>query len=257
MERCCPPFKQNNVVKGGTLCECPSSTVAIVGLTTGPTVKVPVVLAQLQIQVNLDSVITLPEPALEIKDIKKRVKVTQCLLLQDPFEPVGSPTMLSIKGYIRKNIDYATRSCSNSEGVCGDIRHCTVDVPFNCMTQVVFNGATPASILVNTTDEFTFFRNQPLSGPGFADKDHLLSSDLSEYNQVSQEFFNDLPYCELVSARVVEYDEYLNRQRPCGVNLPFEEKEFRQVEEKAILLLVVKILQNRLVAIPAVGDLTF
>lgn len=252
MDRCCPPFKPSKLVKGGTQCECPSSTVDIIGIATGPTVKIPVVLAQLQIQINLDSIITLPEPALEIKNIKKRVKVTQCLLLQDPFAPVGSPVMLSVKGYIRKNIDYATRLCSNKEGVCGDIRHCTIDVPYSCMTPVVFNGSAPATLLSNTVDEFTFFRDQPLSGPGFAEKDHLLSSDLSEYNQVSQEFFNELPFCELISARIVEYDEYLNRQRPCGVDLPFEEKEFRQVEEKAVLVMVIKILQNQQVAIPPI-----
>ena len=73
MDRCCPPFKCSEIVTGGTQCECPSTTVPIVGITTGPTVKIPVVLAELQLQVNLDSIITLPEPALEIKDIKKRV----------------------------------------------------------------------------------------------------------------------------------------------------------------------------------------
>ena len=222
------------------------------GITTGPTVKIPVVLAQLQLQVNLDSIITLPEPALEIKEIKKRVKVTQCLLLQDPFT-VNGPTTLSVKGFIRKNIEYATRLCSNREGVCGDIRHCTVDVPFNCMTPIVFNGSSPASLLTNTIDEFTFFREQPLHGRGFAEKDHLLSSDFSEFNQVSQEFFNELPFCELISARIIEFDEFLNRKRPCGVDLPFEEKEFKQVEEKAVLLLVIKILQNQQVRIPMSG----
>ncbi len=249
MDRCCPPFKCSEIVTGGTQCECPSTTVPIVGITTGPTVRIPVVLAELQLQINLDSTITLPEPALEIKDIKKRVKVTQCLLLQDPFA-VSGPTMLSIKGFIRKNIDYSTRLCSNREGVCGDIRHCTVDVPFKCMTAVVFNGSSPVSLLANTTNEFTFFRKQPLHGPGFSDKDHLLSSDFSEINQVSQEFFNELPFCELISARIVEYDEFLNRKRPCGVNLPFEEGEFRQVEEKAVLQLVLKILQNQQVVLP-------
>ncbi|GAB6157195.1 hypothetical protein JCM39194_03950 [Desulfotomaculum varum] len=250
MSGCFPPHKPcGKVVTGGVQPECASITVPITGLTAGATVKIPVVLAELTIQVNINSIVTLPEPALEIKDIKKRVKVTQCLLLQDPAAP-GGPATLSIKGFVRKNIDYATRLCSNLEGVCGDIRHCTVDVPFSCMTQVVFNGATPASILVNTTEEFEFFRSQPLKGHGFAEKDRLLSGDLSEFNQVSQEFFNELPFCELISARIVEFDEYLNRRRPRTCALPFEEKEFRQVEEKMVLYLTLKILQNQQVAIP-------
>ena len=59
--------------------------------------KVPVVLAELTLHVNLDTLINFPEPVLEIKDIKKRIKLTQCRLLL--------PTnKLFIKGFVRKNI---------------------------------------------------------------------------------------------------------------------------------------------------------
>ncbi|KJS83546.1 MAG: hypothetical protein JM58_12405, partial [Peptococcaceae bacterium BICA1-8] len=107
----------------GSQPECPNTPVALTPITTGVVAKVPVVLAELTLQLNIDSIIDLPEPAYEIKNIKKRVKVTQCLLLQDT-------NVLFIRGYVRKNIDYSTRTCSNAEGFCGDIRHCTVDVPF-------------------------------------------------------------------------------------------------------------------------------
>lgn len=240
------------VTGGGTQTTCPSSTVAITGITTG-TIKVPVVLTEVDVQVNVDSVITLPEPALEVKQIKKRLKVTQCLLIQDP--DVASPTSgtLFLKGFVRKNIDYATRACSNTEGVCGDIRHCTVDVPWNCTTTVFFDtgagGTTPEVPPVNQRDEFEFFRRQSLpTGAGFAEKDQLLSGDFSEFNQVSQEFFTELPYCELIFARIVEYDEFLNRTRP-NVAIPFEEREFTQLEEKMVITVRLKVLQNRQVTL--------
>ncbi|GAB6181505.1 hypothetical protein JCM14036_28240 [Desulfotomaculum defluvii] len=250
MSGCCPPFKPNKIVSGGVQCECNSTTLPITGITTGATVKIPVVLSQLQINIPVNSFIKLPERALEVKFIKHKVKVTQCLLLQDPNDNGGTngTTMLSIKGFVRKNIDYSTRLCSNSEGVCGDIRHCTVDVPFSCMTPVSFT-TPPATLLTNTVEEFEFFRKQKLFGPGFAEKDHLLSGDLSEYNQVSQEFFNELPFCELISARVLDYTEYLNRQRPHVIDLPFEEKFFKEVEEKMTVTIVLKILQNQQVPI--------
>ncbi|MEW6696891.1 MAG: CsxC family protein [Bacillota bacterium] len=229
-------------VTGGTQPECVSTTVAITQITGPVTVKIPVVLAELTVQVNMDSMITLPEPALEIKRIKKRLKVTQCLLLQDT-------NVLFIKGFVRKNIEYATRGCSNKEGVCGDIRHCTVDVPYSCSTPVVFNGAMPATLNTNTREEFEFFRTTDLPDREFAEKDFLLSGDFSEFNQVSQEFFNELPFCELISARIVEYDELINRVRPHNVNLPFEEREFRQIEEKMVLFITLKILQNQQVLV--------
>ena len=238
-------------VTGGTQPECTSSTVPIIPNIMSPVIsKVPVTLSEISLQVNLDSIITLPEPALEIKEIKKNLKVTQCLLLLAPGE-VTTNVPLFIKGIVRKNIDYAILDCSTPDGVCGDIRHCTVDVPFNCTTRVSFNGALPVLPQESSSNEFGYHRKQRLKGTSFAEKDHMLSSDLSEYNQINEEFFTELPYCELIQARLVEYDEYLNRQQPKGVILPFEEREFRQVEEKMVLYIQLKILQKQQVAIPA------
>lgn len=109
-------------VSGGEIVECVNNPVPIRSITSGVVAKIPVVLAQLQIQFNVNAKIDLPEPAIEIKNIKKRLKITQCLLLQNT-------NMLFIEGFIRKNIDYSTRKCSTEEGICGDIRHCTVDIP--------------------------------------------------------------------------------------------------------------------------------
>ncbi|GAB6181504.1 hypothetical protein JCM14036_28230 [Desulfotomaculum defluvii] len=246
------------VTGGGSQPTCSSTFPAVTTpvATLPVTVKIPVVLSEITVQVNLDSIITLPEPALEIKNIKKRVKVTQCLLLQEPTNgdvvSNGMTGTLFLKGFVRKNIDYATRACSNTEGVCGDIRHCTVDVPYSCTTTIPF-ATPPQAPIVNTREEFEFFRRQKLPrGAGFAEKDSLLSGDFSEFNQVSEEFFTELPYCELISARIVEYDEYLNRTRP-NTTIPFEEKEFTQVEEKMVLFITLKVLQNQQVPINGAG----
>lgn len=227
-------------VFGGTVETCDNTVVALDPITTGVVAKIPVVLAELNLQVNIDSFIDLPEAAVEIKDIKKRVKVTQCLLLQDT-------NVLFIRGFIRKNIDYSTVACANTESICGDLRHCTVDVPFSCTTNVTFNGTPPAPIVNGTRNEFEYFRRSELP-VGFPEKDELLSGDLSEFNQTSTEFYNELPYCELISSRIVEFDEYVNRQVPPFI-APFEERLFDVIEEKMVLFLTLKILQNRQVAI--------
>ncbi|MBT9131508.1 MAG: hypothetical protein DDT41_01814 [candidate division WS2 bacterium] len=117
-------------VEGGTTGDCVNFSTAINPLLTGAVAKIPVVLAELTVQISVNSIIDLPEYACEIKNIKKHLKITQCLLLQDT-------NVLFIKGFVRKNIDYTTRSCSNYQGVCGDIKHCTVDVPFSCTTPVL------------------------------------------------------------------------------------------------------------------------
>lgn len=226
--------------------DCENYSVPITALSTGAIAKIPVVLAEFTVQINLDSFITLPEPAYEIKNVKKRVKVTQCLLLQNT-------NMLFIKGFIRKNIDYSTRECSNTEGFCGDIKHCTADIPFSCTTPVNFNGISPLNPRMNKTSEFEYFREEEIKNTEATTKDKLLSGDLREFNQISTEFFNELPFCELVSAKIVEFDEIINPTYSKKEDIPFEEKAFRKIEEKMVIYLTLKLLQKRQVAIGPVG----
>lgn len=228
-------------VTGGTVESCVNNPVEIEGLDADDIIaRLPVVLAQLNVQFNVSAKIKLPEYALEIKNIKKRLKITQCMLIENT-------NMLFIKGFVRKNIDYSTPGpCKNYEGICGEIHHCTIDVPFECTTPVNFNGLEPAEIVPSTSTEFQYFRRSKLPN-NYAEKDMLLSGDLSEFNQISTEFYNMLPYCELISSTIVEFDEYLNRKYlPDG---PVEEKVFDEIEEKMVINLVLKILQDRQVEI--------
>jgi len=68
------------------------------------------------IQVDVESVIQLEEPALEIKRVKKNLFITQCKLIDTGFdyECKGKRTgKLFLSGYVRKNIEYATADCIN------------------------------------------------------------------------------------------------------------------------------------------------
>jgi hypothetical protein len=230
---------------------CVNYPVPIAALGSGAVANLPVVLAQLTVQANVNSVITLPEYAFETKQIKKRLKITQCLLIQDT-------NILFIKGFIRKNIDYSTRESSNAEGFSGDIKHVTVDVPFSCTTPVTYNGIAPVAPIANTSTEFQYQKREEIHHPDFSEKDHLLSGDLREHNQISTEYFNELPYCDLVSARIVEFDEQLMPEHPYDKNYvtPFEEKRFRRIEEKMVVFITLRLLQKRLVAVPAVAGTT-
>ncbi len=232
-------------VDSTTMDTCPNTPITPVGIPGGVVVKVPVVLAEFTVRFNVNSFIKLPELALEIKDVKKRLKITQCMLLQ--------PTnILFIKGFIRKNIDYSTRDCSNREGVCGDLRHCTVDVPFECSTPVTFT-TPPAPLLTNTVSEFEYFKVSDLPNKYYAEKDNLLAGDLSEINQFRTENFNELPFCELITANLYAFDEFIGRYNPDCYELPFEEKLFNKLEEKIVVELTLKVLQNRQVSIGAIA----
>ncbi len=230
-------------VDSTTLENCQNTPVDLNPITTGVVAKIPVVLAELTLQVNVSSYIKLPESAIEVKDIKKKLKIVQCRLLQNT-------NVLFIKGFIRKNIDYSTRDCSNYDGVCGDLRHCTVDVPFECTTAVDFNGTEPAELVFNTSYQFEYFNRDDLPGD-FPEKEKLLSGDLSEFNQITTEYLNELPYCEVINTRIVEFDEFLNR-RPIYEPAPFEEREFKKIEENMVIFITLKVLQKRQVQIGSV-----
>lgn len=222
----------------------PNIGITPIGIDTGVVAKIPVVLAELTVNFNVNANVNLPEPALEVKNIKKRLKITQCSLLQ--------PTnILFIKGYIRKSIDYTTAVCSNREGVCGNIHHCTIDVPFQFSTPVNYT-VEPAPLALNSSSEFEYYKVSDLPNEYFSEKDNLLAGDLSEYNQFRTENFNEMPYCDLISANIFEFDEYIGNRNHYQSNLPFEEKLFTQIEERMVIELRLKLLQRRQVTIPPV-----
>lgn len=248
-----------NVNKSASMEQCENTSVAPPLVNAGPRiVRLPVTLAEIRVTSNLSAEIHFPDPVLEIKDIKKRIKIVQCRLLLggNTIDPTTGlltrPVPLFIKGFIRKNIQYAT-PCPQAKGDCvtSDMRSLTVDVPFECVTnilptQFLTNPLIPA---FNSRDEFDFFRAQPL-GHGFPEKDELLSSDLSQFHQVSEQFYNQLPYCELISSRMVQWDESIDRY-PLPGKAPFEEGTFHTVVEKTMLDFTVKVLQNQQVRIQA------
>ncbi|MBD1381945.1 CsxC family protein [Metabacillus arenae] len=202
--------------------------------------KVPVVLAELSIQVNLDTIIKFPEPVLEIKDVKKRIKLTQCRLLL--------PTnKLFVKGFVRKNIQYAS-PCKEIEGntkksIASDLHSYTVDVPFQCITEIKKFLTKPIMPEVNDRKEFDFFVSKPLSS-GFPEKDELLTSDLSQFHQESTQFYNELPFCELVSSKIIEWDEAIDRVTLPN-DSPIGEGYFSKIEEKMVVDFKLKVLQNQ------------
>ena len=202
--------------------------------------KVPVVLAELTLQVNVDATITFPEAVLEIKDIKKTIKLTQCRLLLPSNK-------LFVKGFVRKNIQYASpckeiEETSNSS-IASDLHSYTVDIPFQCVTEIKHFLSMPVMPEVNNRQEFDFFISKPLPS-GYPEKDELLTHDLSQFHQESHQYYNEIPYCELVSSKIIEWDEAIDRC-PLPHSGPIGEGYFRTIEEKMVIDICVKVLQNQ------------
>ncbi|TCJ03615.1 DUF3794 domain-containing protein [Cytobacillus praedii] len=204
--------------------------------------KVPVVLAEVDVQIHLDALIKFPAPVLEIKDIKKSIKLTQCRLLL--------PTKkLFVKGFVRKNIQYAS-PCKNNidyrkKSISSNLLSLTVDIPFQSVTEIKDFLAKPDIPLVNMRNEFDFLVSKHLPN-GCQKNKELQTTDLSQFHQESTQFYNELPYCELISSNIIEWDEAIDR---CPLPYHLGEGTFTKMEEKMVVDLIIKVLQKQQVQI--------
>ncbi|WP_411168401.1 CsxC family protein [Clostridium sp. MB05] len=210
-------------------------------------VKVPVVLAELNITIPVEATIKLDKEATEIKRIRKNVFLTQSRVI--PFSEDCRPDtgILFIAGFIRKNIEYATQTCmtAGTPNVCGDIRHCTVEVPFNFTTRIDFIRE-PIFVENTTPSELEFFTDKLQGCDACADP--VIGRNPCDQSFFFTEFFNEKPFTELVRADIAEIDIHTNPTSSCQT--PTEQK-FTQLTEKVVINLTLKVLQKQQVEITA------
>jgi hypothetical protein len=226
-------------IKSKVLNICESHSETPVGIADKVIAKIPIVLAQLTIPFHISFTIALPEPVLEIKDIKKNLKVTQCVLLQ--------PTdALFIKGFVRNSIKYSTNSNPVTQEIFEDIRNYSLDIPFECTTIVNF-FKKPQTPFLNTKKDFKYSSEKDISRDTFMEL---------KFNQIIEEFFNEPPFCKLLSSRIVELNELISPKPPSSIDLSFKENLFIQINEKMVIELKLEVLQNQNVLINSVTNNT-
>lgn len=227
-----------------TLTECPGQDITPTG-KKGPLVaKIPVVIAEKRVQIDVESVIKLEEPAIEIKRIRKNVFLTQCKLLpMSGMTNDGKITTgkLFLKGFVRKNIEFATAKCNkDNKIISGDIRHTTVKVPFECITLITFAVPPEFCTRINQTEVEIF---DPC----------ILGKDMREQNFVDFECFTERPFCELEDARIIEIDVEKDcdcHDTRCCDCCEDKLETFQTITEKMVVFLRLKVLQNQQVTIP-------
>jgi len=190
--------------------------------------KIPKVLAEFTIQIDSESKIKLNEPAYEIKRIEKQVFLTQCRYIP--------PTnKVFIEGYIRKNIEYAAKTCSKGSAISGTIKDTTVHVPFKAYTKVDFDGNFPQII-----------PNPPAEVARYFDAKRM-GKNIREADRSNIEIFNEPVYCELEWSAVFDAD-IDDKGRP--IDGFMNEEEFQEFTDKSVVYLCLKLLQNQQVCWP-------
>lgn len=241
---------KSGVIESETLAECSNELLTPKG-NYGPFVgKVPVVLAEPVIQIDVESVIQLDEPAFEIKRIKKNLVITQCKVIETGFDfdhDSKSPRKgkLFLSGYVRKNIEYATVDCTNEykNGVSGKIKHTTVNVPFKCVSSIKFD-VPPVIHATGDTKQIALF-NDNIKGHDYCGQE-IAGSDPCEMSFIHKEFFNEKIFCELEEVKIFE-DDILKDKVECGCKDVFT---FDKIIEKMVIFVRLKLLQKQQVNIP-------
>lgn len=210
-----------SVVKSDTLTEADNYKVC------GGDFKIPKVLAEFVIQIDAEAKIKLNEPSYEIKRIEKQIFLTQCRYISHTCK-------VFIEGYIRKNIEYAVRSCKSSSGIAGTIKDVTVHVPFRVYTKVDFKHKP--HIKPNLPPTVTRYFDETAMG-----------KNIREADRSNIEIFNEPVFCELEWSAV--YDADID-DRGVPIHGFCNEEEFQEFTDKSVVFLCLKLLQKQQVCWP-------
>jgi hypothetical protein len=183
--------------------------------------KIPKVLTEFIVQIDSESKIRLNVPAYEIKRIEKQVFLTQCRYIP-PTDKVF------IEGYIRKNIEYAARTCTKGKGIAGSIKDTTVHVPFKAYTKVKFDKDSCPQITPNLPPMVTRYFDEKRMG-----------KDIREADRSNVEIFNEPVYCELEWSAV--YDADID-DKGTPIDGFINEEEFQEFTDKSVIYLCIKFL---------------
>ncbi|MBU3156658.1 CsxC family protein [Clostridium estertheticum] len=236
------------IISSQTLPLSSGTTITPVGIRGPLVAKIPVVLGEREIQIDVEAVFKLNEPFFEIKRIKKNVYLTQCKLLPRSGVIAADGTLVSgklfIGGFVRKNIEYATADCVEKEIVSGRIAHTTIDVPFTAVTEVVYT-VPPVVNVRGVQKEIDL-----LSSCGCNDcTGTIMGKSGCEQYLEDNITFTESPYCELEGIRIFEDDintDPLYHKTNSKVQL------YNKVIEKMVVYIRVKVLQLQQVNIPIV-----
>ncbi|MDR3539827.1 MAG: hypothetical protein P4L69_02500 [Desulfosporosinus sp.] len=194
----------------------------------------------ISVSIPAEAIITLPTKALEIKMIRKNLKITQCRFFNCippvPGVPHDTPKLF-IGGFVRKDIQYSEVVRQTATTVEGIIKDFVVDIPISCVVDLGKHFKFPP-IHFNQQTEYGFSRSTPLSS-GLSSKEQMHSGGLTEFNIVSQEYLNSLPFCELIFSQINEMDTALDCMPLQGG--PFEEGVFSTLQEKMIVIIQIRL----------------
>ncbi|MCM8711965.1 hypothetical protein M2651_13245 [Clostridium sp. SYSU_GA19001] len=192
-----------------------------------PVLKIPVILSESSVQIFVEAIEKFPEPVFEIKDINKNIFLNQCKL-------IPGTNKLFIKGFIKEEVEYATAECINTNSISGNIKKAIFNIPFQCVTNILFHVMPKISNLYEDIDLEVV--DKKMNGIDFREKSY-------EYFQ----FLNEKVFAELDSTEILETDIY--EEIKILENTLDGAYTFEKMRSKIILNIKLNLVQNQKVFI--------
>ncbi len=217
--------------------------VEIEAITSGVIAEVPVILLEFIVQINLNSSFELSHGVSRIKKIDNQIRITNCSF-------IDNTDVVFLKGFVRKKIRYYSYPKSNVIGAVNKLKHFTLDVPFECSTTMNLNGASIVPSVKSNTSEVRYLNHNE----NYLKKSNNRVNDSNTVSSITTEFFNEYPYCEIVSSRIVENNEFIYINEMPNMLMPLGVKKIIRIENKMVIYIRMKLLQKQQIAIPAIAS---
>lgn len=226
-----------------TLPLCDGNNVEPKGVNGPLVAKIPVVLAEKDIQIDTEACIKMPCRDYEIKRITKDVYLTQCKLLPLAGKIENGKLMtgkLCISGYVLKNMEYVP------SGHCGysQVLDKTDKIPFNCITEVAYVRSPQIRVRKNSNQVDYLCSNMKCD---CTDPNQYMGKNPFENEFIETVAFNEEPFCELEKSKIISAD--IQKAPYFTPNHLADEKNekgcmpFSILTEKMVIYIRVKVLQ--------------
>lgn len=217
---------------------CYSEEIDVIGINSEVVAEVPVVLAALTIKTNVHSKVDILKPLYGVKKINKNIIIKKCDLLQEA-------NVIFIEGLIRKKIDCYTISNEINGKISGEVETLNVDIPFKCTTLVNYNFNQPEQLLKSTVKEYKCLKEN------YSERNKkIICDDCDSIHQIVDEYYNETPYCEVISSRIIENENIIVNDKGAKEKNEKYRGNIISIEGDAVLSISIRILEKKLVNIP-------
>lgn len=175
-------------------------------------VKLPVIIAEPTININLENTIDFTKNITSIIRIKRKSVIKKCVL-------IPQVNRVFLDGFVAKSIDYSELE--------GKVRNLIIKVPFKCATRVEY-------IQKPVTYEFSYEDNKSIK---MSENEECFIDKEQEVDEI---------YCELVST---EFEELNIKDKIKVINEEKNISTFKQIKQKMSMNITVRLFQKQTIHI--------